>query len=82
MANKVQRSTKKLKAKHRAVKPRPVRPLDVWKEGNHEDRSAARREAHERRMLEHAEAEKARLEPIATGDDGQGCGTPAPEAEA
>jgi len=40
------RTQRRIKPKHRAVKPRPVRPLDVAKPDNHEARhEAARAEA-------------------------------------
>jgi hypothetical protein len=55
------RTQRKVKSKHRARKPRPVRPLDVAKADNHEARHEARkmkRAAHEALMAKQA-AEKA-----------------------
>ena len=49
------RTQRRIKPKRRAVKPRPVRPLDVRKDGNHEDRHEAaklRRKAHEAQLVE------------------------------
>jgi len=66
VASKVVRSTKKLKAKHRAVKPRPVRPLDAPKADNHAARHAAKKERrakHEALMAKQA-AEKAEREAL------------------
>lgn len=42
MASKQTRSTRKVKPKHRAIKPRAERPLDVAKADNHAARHAAK----------------------------------------
>jgi hypothetical protein len=47
----------KLKSKHRAVKPRPARPLDKAQEDNHAARREARRAAEQVRLAQEAEAQ-------------------------